>query len=205
MHTTTKNNLLKGVNLYLVGMMGSGKTTVGGLIATELGYGFVDTDAIIAQVTKQSINQLFTEVGEAEFRQIESQVLAQVCAYTNLAIATGGGIVTQQKNWSYLHYGLIVWLDVPVEVLYERLKADTTRPLLQTTDLLGKLQNIFQQRQPLYSQADLHIRVSEEETESQIARRVMEQIPTVLKPDLCSPNLQKSKFIAVDGQENCNL
>ncbi len=190
MRTTTKNNLLKGVNLYLVGMMGSGKTTVGGLIATELGYGFVDTDAIIAQVTKQSINQLFAEVGEAEFRQIESQVLAQVCAYTNLAIATGGGIVTQQKNWSYLHYGLIVWLDVSVEVLYERLKADTTRPLLQTTDLLGKLQNIFQQRQPLYSQADLHIRVSEQETESQIASRVMEQIPTVLKPNLCSPNLQ---------------
>jgi shikimate kinase len=188
MRIPTKNNLLKGVNLYLVGMMGSGKTTVGSLIATELGYGFVDTDAVISQVTKQSINQLFAEVGEGDFRQIESQVLAQVCAYTNLAIATGGGIVTQQQNWSYLHHGLIVWLDVPVAVLYERLKEDTTRPLLQATDPLGKLQSIFQQRQPLYKQADLHIRVSETENPSEIASRVLEQIPSVLKPELPPPN-----------------
>lgn len=188
MAITTKNNLLKGVNLYLVGMMGSGKSTIGSLIATELGYKFVDTDAVITQVTNRSINQLFAEVGEAEFRQIESQVLAQVCAYTNLAIATGGGIVTQQKNWSYLHYGLIVFLDVPVEVLCDRLKADTTRPLLQSTDLLQKLQSIFQQRQPLYNQADLHIKVRDDETASQVANRVIELIPSVLKPNLPPPN-----------------
>ncbi len=95
--------------------------------------------------------------------KVESKVLAEVCAYTNLAIATGGGIVTQQKNWSYLHHGLIVWLDVQVEVLYERLKEDDSRPLLQTPDPLGKLQSILQQRQPLYKQADLHIRISAEE------------------------------------------
>lgn len=188
MRTKTQNNLLKGVNLYLVGMMGSGKTTIGNLIATELGYGFLDTDAVISQVTKQSINQLFTEVGEAEFRQIETKVLAQACAYTNLAISTGGGIVTQQKNWSYLHYGLIVWLDVPIEVLYERLKDDSTRPLLQATDPLGQLQSIFQQRQPLYKQADLHVRVSDGETAEQIASRVIELIPSVLKPDLSPPD-----------------
>ena len=186
-----QKNLLKGVNLYLVGMMGSGKTTIGSLIATELGYGFVDTDAVIAQVTKRSINQLFAEVGEAEFRLIESKVLAEVCAYTNLAIATGGGIVTQQKNWSYLHHGLIVWLDVQVEVLYERLKEDVSRPILQTPDPLGKLQNILQQRQPLYKQADLHLRISAEEPASQIANRVIEQIPSVLKPDLLPPNTTK--------------
>ena len=188
MQIPVQNNLLKGVNLYLIGMMGSGKTTIGSLIATKLGYGFLDTDAVIAQVTKQSINQLFAEVGEAEFRQIETKVLAQVCAYTNLAIATGGGIVTQQKNWSYLHYGLIVWLDVPVEVLCDRLKGDTNRPLLQTTDLLDKLQNIFQQRQKLYKQADLHIYVSAEETPFEIANRVIELIPTVFKPDLFPAN-----------------
>ncbi|MBW4662653.1 MAG: shikimate kinase [Chroococcus sp. CMT-3BRIN-NPC107] len=187
MQISPQVNLLKGVNLYLVGMMGSGKTTIGSLIATELGYKFLDTDAVIEQVTKQSINQLFAEVGETEFRQIESQVLAEVCAYTNLAIATGGGIVTQQKNWSYLHYGLIVWLDVPIEVLYDRLKADTTRPLLQSEDLLGKLQSIFQQRQSLYSQADLHIRIGDTDTAPQVANRVLSLIPSVLKPDLSAP------------------
>ena len=188
MQTLTKNNLLKGVNLYLVGMMGSGKTTVGSLIATELGYRFLDTDAVIEQGTKRSINQLFAEVGETEFREIETKVLAQVCAYTNLVIATGGGIVTRQTNWSYLHYGLIVWLDVPIQVLYERLKADDTRPLLQTTDLLETLQRIFQQRQKLYEQADLHIRVSEGQTATEIANRVIELIPSVLKLDLSPPN-----------------
>jgi shikimate kinase len=188
MQTPTKNHLLKGVNLYLVGMMGSGKTTVGSLIATELGYRFLDTDAVIEQGTKRSINQLFAEVGETEFRQIETKVLAEVCAYTNLAIATGGGIVTRQKNWSYLHYGLIVWLDVPIQILYERLKADDTRPLLQTTDLLDTLQGISQQRQKLYEQADLHIRVSEAQTSTEIANRVIELIPSVLKSDLLPPN-----------------
>ena len=179
-----KNSLLKGVNLYLVGMMGAGKTTVGRLLASELGYRFIDTDAVIEQVTRQSINQLFTSQGEAGFRQIESKVLAQVCAETYLAIATGGGIVTRQENWSYLHHGLVVWLDIPVEQLYTRLVADNTRPLLQDTDLLARLQSLSEQRQPLYAQADLRITPSSEETPEQIVTRVLTAIPTVLKQGL---------------------
>jgi len=181
------SSLLKGVNLYLVGMMGAGKTTVGQEIARKLSYGFVDTDAVIAQVTRKSINQLFAEVGEAEFRQIESKILAEVCAYTNLAIATGGGIVTQQKNWSYLRHGLIVWLDVPIEVLTDRLANDNTRPLLQDAALLDKLQLLLQQRRSLYNQADLRIEVSAEETAAQIAARLITEIPTVLKPEASPP------------------
>lgn len=181
------SSLLKGVNLYLVGMMGAGKTTVGQEIARRLSYGFLDTDAVIAQVTKKSINQLFAEVGEAEFRQIESKILAEVCAYTNLAIATGGGIVTQQKNWSYLRHGLIVWLDVPIEVLADRLANDNTRPLLQDAALLDKLQLLLQQRRSLYNQADLRIEVSAEETAAQIAARLITEIPTVLKPEASPP------------------
>lgn len=181
------SSLLKGVNLYLVGMMGAGKTTVGQEIARKLSYGFVDTDAVIAQVTKKSINQLFAEVGEAEFRQIESKILAEVCAYTNLAIATGGGIVTQQKNWGYLRHGLIVWLDVPIEVLADRLANDNTRPLLQDAALLDKLQLLLQQRRSLYNQADLRIEVSAQETAAQIAARVISEIPTVLKPQASPP------------------
>ena len=175
------NSLLKGANLYLVGMMGSGKTIVGKLLAPQLGYKFVDTDEVIEKVTKQSITQLFATVKEAAFRQIESQVLSQVCAYTNLAIATGGGIVLQQKNWSYLHHGLVVWLDVPAEVLYTRLADDTTRPLLNDPDLAGRLQTLLNQRQPLYAQADLRITISKEETPEQVATRVLDLIPTVLK------------------------
>ena len=176
-----KNSLLKGVNLYLVGMMGAGKTTVGRLVAEQLGYGFLDTDAVIEKYTCCSITQIFAEQGEAQFRQIESKVLQEVCAYTHLAIATGGGIVMRQENWSYLHHGLIVWLDVPVEQLYRRLAVDNTRPLLQDADPLEKLRSLLQQRQPLYAQADLRIVPNLEETPREIATRVLAEIPTVLK------------------------
>ncbi|WP_414545771.1 shikimate kinase [Nostoc sp. CCY0012] len=175
------SSLLQGVNLYLVGMMGAGKTTVGKLLAQHLGYGFVDTDDVIAQAAGRSITQLFAEEGEAAFRQLESDVLAQVCAYTKLTIATGGGIVLQQKNWSYLHHGLVVWLDVPVELLYNRLAEDTTRPLLQDADPKAKLRSLLEQRTPLYSQADVKITVTEGETPERIAQRVIETIPSVLK------------------------
>lgn len=174
-------SILKGVNLYLIGMMGAGKTTVGRELAKQLSYGFVDADNVIEQATKQSINQLFASVGEAGFRQIESDVLAQICAFTKLVISTGGGVILQQKNWSYLRHGLIVWLDVPVELLYTRLSEDTTRPLLQDVDLKEKLRSLLEQRQALYNQADVRISVSEGETPSQIATRVLQAIPTVLK------------------------
>ena len=175
------NNLLQGVNLYLVGMMGVGKSTVGSLLAQELGYGFIDTDNVIEKAANKSINQIFADDGETEFRKLESNILAQVCAYTKLVIATGGGIVTKQENWSYLHHGLIVWLDAPVELLLTRLAEDATRPLLQDTDPQAKLRSLFQQRQPLYSQADLHINITETETPEQIVSRILSTIPTVLK------------------------
>jgi shikimate kinase len=178
------SSLLQGVNLYLIGMMGAGKTTVGHLLANQLSYRFVDTDEVISQAAARSINQLFAEEGEAAFRQLESDVLAQVCAYTKLTIATGGGIVLRRENWSYLHHGLIVWLDVPVELLYSRLAEDTTRPLLQDVDPKSKLRSLLEQRTPLYSQADLRITVNEGETPEQVATRVMETIPSVLKPQV---------------------
>ncbi|WGV24133.1 shikimate kinase [Halotia branconii] len=175
------SSLLQGVNLYLIGMMGAGKTTVGQLLAQQLSYGFVDTDNIIAQAAGRSINQIFAQEGEAAFRQLESDVLAQVCAYTRLTIATGGGIVLRRENWSYLHHGLIVWLDVPVEIIYNRLAEDTTRPLLQDIDPQSKLRSLLEQRTPLYSQADLHITISKGETPEEIATKVMQAIPSVLK------------------------
>ena len=92
--------LLKKTNLYLVGMMGAGKTTIGRKLANRLGYHFFDTDALIEQSTGQKVNELFAKEGEAGFREIETQVLAQISSHTNLVVATGGGIVTQQMKWS---------------------------------------------------------------------------------------------------------
>lgn len=176
------SGLLQGLNVYLIGMMGAGKTSVGQVLAPQLGYQFFDTDAVIEQLAGQSITQLFAEMGEAGFRDLETRVLSELSAYTRLAIATGGGIVTRKENWSYLRHGLIVWLDVPLDQLVARLEADTTRPLLQQGDMATRLQTLLDQRRSLYAQADLQIVCSLEDTPEQLATRILEQIPTVLKP-----------------------
>lgn len=172
---------LQGVNLYLIGMMGAGKTATGHLLAEALGYHFFDTDTLIEQLTGQSIPQIFAEAGEAEFRRLETQVLAELSTYKNLAIATGGGIVLNPLNWSYLQHGIVVWLDVPLAELWERLQGDRHRPLLQTPDPLNRLETLLQQRQPFYAQADLQIPVTAGATPTEVAQRVLAAIPEILK------------------------
>lgn len=181
-------NDLKGVNVFLVGMMGTGKTTVGNLLARQLGYRFVDTDDAIAKAAGQTINQIFADEGEEAFRQLESEVLSHLSAYTRLTVATGGGIVIRPFNWSYLHHGLVIWLDAPVEVLIARLQNDTTRPLLQDANLAQKLQNLLDQRKNLYAEADLHIRINADDTPEQIVSRIIAEIPTVLKSSAIAPS-----------------
>lgn len=180
-------DLLQGVNLYLIGMMGAGKSSIGRLLAKELGYHFFDTDTLIEQATGQPITQLFTESGEETFRQIETQVLSQLSAYTRKVIATGGGIVTRRENWSYLHHGIIVWLDVPPEELFHRLKRDTTRPLLQTDNPLEKLRQLSQERRSLYAQADLQVTIVPPENPKQVTRRILQDLPTILRPPQSPP------------------
>jgi shikimate kinase len=181
---------LKGINIFLIGMMGAGKTTVGRQLATQLGYGFVDTDAVIEQLAGKTINEIFTLEGETAFRQLEAQVLAEVSAYTNLIIATGGGIVLKQLNWSYLHHGLIIWLDAPVEVLMERLQNDQTRPLLQTAEPVQALQALLDARRRLYAEADLCISINATQTPEAIVSRIISEIPTVLKSPKVAPIAQ---------------
>lgn len=171
---------LRGVNVYLVGMMGAGKTTVGRWLAGELGYRFMDTDQSIERVAGQKISEIFAQAGEERFRQLESQVLAEICAYKNLSVATGGGIVLRPENWGYLHHGIVVWLDVPAPQLYTRLRDDTARPLLQTGDPLTTLQGIADQRQKFYAQAD--VRVEAGAAPDVVGRRVIEEIGKVLRP-----------------------
>ncbi|MGF1478470.1 MAG: shikimate kinase [Cyanophyceae cyanobacterium] len=173
-------NLLSRLNVFLIGMMGTGKTTVGRLLAQRLSYRFFDTDDLVERVTKQTISEIFKHQGEESFRRLESQVLAELSAYTQSAIATGGGIVLKQLNWSYLHHGLVVWLDAPVEILVQRLANDTSRPLLSEVDLAHKLSSLLKERRSLYAQADLRITI-EKQTPEQVVAQIIEQIPTVLK------------------------
>jgi shikimate kinase len=174
-------NLLKGTNLYLIGMMGVGKSTVGQHLAAQLGYRFLDTDRLIEQTTGQSISDFFAEQGEAAFRDIETQVLAQLAAYTRLVVATGGGIVLKQQNWSYLQYGAVVWLDAPIDLLVERLTGDRTRPLLQAADLRLKLETLLSQRQAHYAQADVRVEQQTGERPDAIATRTLEALRQIVK------------------------
>jgi shikimate kinase len=173
---------LQNVNLYLIGMMGSGKTTVGRVLAEKLGYRFLDTDALVEQVAGRSISEIFAQSGESAFRELETQVLREVCAYRRLAIATGGGIVLQRQNWSYLHHGLVIWLDAPLDLLYTRTQQSNDRPLLHEADPRQKLQTLLEQRQNLYAQADVRIAVQADEEAPQVADRVLAEIDKVIKP-----------------------
>lgn len=177
-------HLLNGTNLYLIGMMGAGKTTVGRILANRLNYHFFDTDAVIEQAAGQSITDIFATSGEDAFRTLETHVLSQLAPYKKLAIATGGGIVLQRQNWSYLHHGVIIWLDVSVEQLYKRLKGSTNRPLLQDPDPQAKLRQILQQRQSLYAQADVCVAIAPHETSDEVANRVLEALSQAIEAKL---------------------
>jgi shikimate kinase len=174
---------LRGVNIYLVGMMGAGKTTVGRILARKLKYRFFDTDELIVRVAHQSIAEIFDREGEEAFRELESKVLGELSAYQNSVVATGGGIVTRSMNWGYLHYGVVVWLDVPVDQLYDRLRSDTTRPLLQEGEIKSKLQSLLKERERFYTQADVRVYAGVGERPEAVATRAIEEIQKVIKPE----------------------
>ncbi len=136
---------LSGRSIYLIGMMGSGKTSTGRPLAKRLGYGFVDTDAVIEQVAGCTIPEIFERDGEAGFRLIESQVLNAISQRHSLVVATGGGVVSKPENWGQLHSGIVVWLDVNRAQLIERLRDDSTqRPLLQQPNPEAALDTLLQ-------------------------------------------------------------
>ena len=179
--TPSLKQRLGGRSLYLVGMMGSGKTSTGRPLAQQLGYGFVDADAVIEQAADCSIPEIFERDGEAGFRALESQVLTAISQRHSLVVATGGGVVTQQENWGLLHSGIVIWLDVVPGQLMQRLKADSTvRPLLQTDDPDAALNALLNQRRPLYAEADLTV-VIDQETPEAVADGILQLLPSLLK------------------------
>ena len=172
---------LSGRSIYLIGMMGSGKTSTGRPLAKRLGYGFVDADAVIEQAAGCSIPAIFERDGEAGFRAIERQVLNTISQRHSLVVATGGGVVTTPENWGELHSGIVVWLDVDRGQLLARLRADSTlRPLLQQPDPEAALDKLLQQRRPLYGEADLTVVINDETAEA-VADGILQLLPGLLK------------------------
>jgi 3-dehydroquinate synthase len=141
-------------NIVLVGMMGAGKTTVGKLLARQLGKTFVDSDEEIQRRTGVTIAHIFDVEGEAGFRQRESAMIQELAQRDNIVLATGGGAVIKAENREVLkRNGVVVYLKSTVHDLWQRTRHDRSRPLLQTADPRGKLQQLFEQRDPFYTEA----------------------------------------------------
>ena len=144
----------------MVGMMGSGKTTIGRALARYLGKDFVDSDEEIQKRTGVTIPHIFDVEGETGFRQRESAAICDLVRCDNdLVLATGGGAVLADQNRELLQQnGIVIYLKASVHDLWQRTRHDRNRPLLQTDDPHAKLTELFQQRDPLYRQvADIVI------------------------------------------------
>ena len=179
--TPSLRQRLGGRSLYLIGMMGSGKSSTGRPLAERLGYGFVDADAVIEQVTGSNISEIFERDGEDHFRDLETQVLRSISERHSLVVATGGGIVTRSENWGMMHQGIVIWLDVERDQLLLRLQKDSTqRPLLQMNDPGEAVDEILRQRRPLYNEADLTVVIGTE-TADVVADGIIQLLPELIK------------------------
>jgi len=140
--------------IVLVGMPGSGKSTVGRQLSRRLGWPFVDSDTEIERRLGCSIRSHFEQHGEASFRDIEQQVLAELLKRDAHVVATGGGAVLREANRRAMQsWGQVVYLRSTPEELIRRLRHDTHRPLLQVRDPMRKLRELFRERDPLYRDA----------------------------------------------------
>lgn len=164
-------------NIFLVGPMGAGKTTVGKRLAELRGMHFADSDQEVEQRTGVDIAFIFEKEGEAGFRKREKQVISELTAGSNLVLATGGGAVIEAENRQHLSSrGFVVYLRATIEHQLRRTGRSDTRPLLQNDDPRGTLEKLFELRDPLYREiADLVL-----ETDGRNARALAQDIETRL-------------------------
>jgi shikimate kinase len=143
-------------NLALIGFMGTGKTSVGRLVAEMLRFEFLDTDELIEEYTGRSINEIFAKDGEAAFRLLEKKIVEELASKTSTVISTGGGLPTDLENLSKLKAGaLVVCLWASPEKIWERVRHQSHRPLLRDADPQQKIRELLAVREPFYRQADV--------------------------------------------------
>ncbi len=150
----TQNNL-KHKNIFLVGFMGAGKSTVGKILADKIGYNYLDADQYIEEKAGTTITKIFAEHGEPYFRDLESEATEALAKNENQVIATGGGVVQRDRNWCAMkENGITIYLKASVETIWERIKDDTSRPLLQVDNPVDTARALLNKRTPMYEKAD---------------------------------------------------
>lgn len=141
-------------NIILIGFMGSGKSSVGRLLAEKLERKFVDMDDEIEIAENKTINEIFEEYGEEHFRSLETGYLEKLLTKKNKVISTGGGVIIKEENVEILRkIGVVVYLNTSIEQLMKNLEGDTLRPLLQGKDVKEKIVNLLRTREPIYFEA----------------------------------------------------
>lgn len=143
-------------NIALIGFMGSGKTTVGQAVARRLRFRFVDTDQLIEQRAGMSIPEIFAKKGEPAFRELERQVVGELAGLSGAVIATGGGVGANPDHIRSLkRHALVVCLWVTPEVVWQRVRNQTHRPLLNVPNPRERIRQLLAEREPVYRQADV--------------------------------------------------
>lgn len=163
--------------VVLVGMMGAGKTAVGTALARLLGVAFRDSDEEIVRAAQRPIAEIFERDGEPFFRARESEVLARLVRSEPCVLSTGGGAFLNEKNRQIIaSAGVSVWLRADLDLLWQRVRHKTTRPLLRTANPRETLRQLYEARVPSYAQADLAVDAAPELSVEAMAHRVREAL-----------------------------
>jgi shikimate kinase len=166
-------------NLALIGFMGTGKSSVGRLLAEQLHYGFLDTDELIESRAGKSVSAIFAEDGEPAFRQREKEIVAELASRNRSVIATGGGLGADERNLASLkEHALVVCLWASPDKIWERVRSQTHRPLLREADPLAKIRQLLAAREPFYKQADVLLN-TELRSVKEVAQQVIHQFNLV--------------------------
>jgi len=165
-------------SIYLVGFMGTGKTAAGRELAKGLKFEFVDLDDLIARKEKRTINDIFNQSKEPYFRKVEKETLKEISGQENQVISCGGGIVIDPENIAAMKQtGRLICLTARPEIILERTKKYTHRPLLNVASPLGKIKELLEIRKPYYAEAEWTVDTSDLSIE-EVTRKILEWLKT---------------------------
>lgn len=162
-------------NIALIGFMGTGKSSVGRLVASHLRFDFLDTDTVIEARTGLSVPDIFKQAGEPVFRDLERQLVEELKGREKTVISAGGGLAANDANMASLkEHALVVCLWATPQVIWERVRHQSHRPLLQSADPLETIRKLLSEREPFYKQADVLLN-SERRALKEVAQHVLHQ------------------------------